>query len=110
MLLWVLDPAGEVVDEDELNEGGVDEEHADPVPEVHGGQVGHHGQVGAESVGGGEEVEHGGDAQHHAGRHRVPLDPEGDEGGGDQDYAFITLVICMCAGDTTLPGMKTVVQ
>ena len=48
MLLRVLDPAGEVVDEDELDEGGVDEEHADPVPEVHGGQVGDHGQLGAE--------------------------------------------------------------
>ena len=48
MLLRVLDPAGEVVDEDELYEGGVDEEHADPVPEVHGGQVGDHWQLGAE--------------------------------------------------------------
>ena len=48
MLLRVLDPAGEVVDEDELNEGGVDEEHADPVPEVHGSQIGYHGELGAE--------------------------------------------------------------
>ena len=122
MLLWVLDPAGKVVDEDELDEGGVDEEHADPVPEVHGGQVGDHGQLGAEPgdmfvkhstcttagsllklvkkrlkllfvkiksllVGGGEEVEHGGHAEGDAGRLRVPLDPECDEGGCDQDHA-----------------------
>ena len=39
-------------------------------------------------VGGGEEVEHGGDPQRDPGRLRVPLYPEGDEGGGDQDHSF----------------------
>ena len=48
LLLRVLDPPRQVVHEDELDEGGVDEEHADPVPEVHGGQVGDHGELGAE--------------------------------------------------------------
>ena len=38
-------------------------------------------------VGGGEEVEHGGHAEGDAGRLRVPLYPECDEGGGDQDHA-----------------------
>ena len=53
-------------------------------------------------VAGGEEIEHGGDAQHGARRHRVPLEPEGQEGrrhqydswkGGDKvmvDYVYIT--------------------
>ena len=36
-------------------------------------------------VGSGEEVEHGGDPEGHPGRLGVPLDPEGDEGGGDED-------------------------
>ena len=45
---WKLIQPGQVVDCNELKEGGVDEEHADPVPEVHGGQVGDHGQLGAE--------------------------------------------------------------
>ena len=38
-------------------------------------------------VGGGEEVEHGGDPQRDPGGLRVPLYPEGDEGGGDQDHS-----------------------
>ena len=51
LLLRVLDPPRQVIDEDELDEGGVDEEHADPVPEVHGSQVGDHGELGAEPAG-----------------------------------------------------------
>ena len=39
LLLRVLNPPGQIVDKDELDEGGVDEEHADPVPQVHGCQV-----------------------------------------------------------------------
>ena len=45
LLLRVLDPPGQVVDHDELDEGGVDEEHADTVPHVHGCQVGDNWQL-----------------------------------------------------------------
>ena len=46
LLLRVLYPAGQIVDKDELYEGGVDEEHADPIPHVHGCQVGDNGKLG----------------------------------------------------------------
>ena len=49
LLLGVLDPPGQVVDQDELDEGGVDEEHADPVPQIHGGQVRNNRQLGTKS-------------------------------------------------------------
>ena len=49
LLLRVLDPPGQVVDHDELDEGGVDEEHADAVPEVHGRQIGDYWELGTES-------------------------------------------------------------
>ena len=49
LLLRVLDPPGQVIDQDELDEGGVDEEHADPVPQVHGGQVRNNRQLGTKS-------------------------------------------------------------
>ena len=39
-------------------------------------------------VGSGEEVEHGGDPQGDPGRLRVPLNPEGDEGGGHEDHSW----------------------
>ena len=97
LLLGVLHPPGEVVHKDELNEGGIDEEHADPFPHDHGCQIGDHREVGAESetivlvqyfyfsqdvvlVRDGEEIEHGGDTEGDAGRFSVPLNPKGDEG------------------------------
>ena len=84
---WILNPSGQIVDHHELQEGGVDEAHADGVPEIHGREVGDYREVGAETIGGGEEVQHGGDAEHHPGRHGVPFYPESDEGGCDEDDA-----------------------
>ena len=49
LLLGVLDPPGQVIDQDELDEGGVDEEHADPVPQIHGGKVRNNRQLGTKS-------------------------------------------------------------
>ena len=49
LLLRVLDPSCQIVDQDKLQEGGVNEEHADTVPEVHGCQAGHHRELRAES-------------------------------------------------------------
>lgn len=48
-----------VVDAHELQQRGVDEAHADAVPNVHCGQIGDHGQSAPETVGGGEEIQHG---------------------------------------------------
>ena len=49
LLLRVLDPSCQIVDQDKLQEGGVNEEHADTVPEVHGCQAGHHRELRAKS-------------------------------------------------------------
>ena len=49
LLLRVLDPSCQIVDQDKLQEGGVNEEHADTVPEVHGCQAGHHRKLRAKS-------------------------------------------------------------
>ena len=57
----VLHPASEIVDHHELQEAGVDEAHADRVPQVHGCEVGHNRQVRAESIRSGEEIQHRGD-------------------------------------------------
>ena len=85
---WILDPSRQVVDHHEFQERGVDEAHADGVPEVHGREVGDYREVGAEPIRGGEEIQHGGHTEHHTGRHGVPFYPEGDEGGGDEDDAW----------------------
>ena len=83
----ILDPSRQVVDDHELQEGGVDEAHADGVPEIHGREVGDYREVGAETIRRGEEIQHCGHAEHHSGRHGVPFYPEGDEGRGDEDDA-----------------------
>ena len=42
LLLGVLDPPCQIIDQDKFYEGGEDEKHADTIPEVHRCQVGHH--------------------------------------------------------------------
>ena len=95
-----LNPARQVVNQNELNKWGVYEEHADPVPQIHSGQVGDDRQVGPEPdlttfkypesflfslVAGGEEVQHGGDPEGNPSRLRIPLDPECDKATGHKD-------------------------
>lgn len=81
-------PAIQVVDYDEFQHGGVYEEHADAIPQIHGGEVRDDGQGGAEAVRGGAKVEHGGDADHDAGWDRVDVQPETDEGARDQHHTW----------------------
>ena len=49
LLLWILDPSCQIVYQDEFQKGGINEEHADTVPEVHGCQAGDHRELRAES-------------------------------------------------------------
>ena len=41
LYLRILNPPGQVVDHHKLQEGGVDEAHADCIPEVHGSKIGY---------------------------------------------------------------------
>lgn len=50
--------ASDIVDADELEQGRVDEAHADTVPHVHGRQIGHDRQSTSETVGRGEKIQH----------------------------------------------------
>lgn len=52
----------DVVDAHKLEQGRVDEAHADAVPHVHRRQVRNHRQCAAETVRGGEKIQHGCDA------------------------------------------------
>ena len=83
---------GQIVYCDELEEGGVDEEHADKVPHVHGGQVGDDRQLGAELVAGREEVQHRRHSQHHpaAGR-KLSGKTSGRAGTAHMDIVFLVL-------------------
>lgn len=54
--------AAHIVDADELQQRCVDEAHADAVPHVHCGQIGHHRQCAPKTVRSCEEIEHGSDA------------------------------------------------
>ena len=49
LLLWILDPSCQIVYKDKFQKGGINEEHADTIPEVHGCQAGDHRELGAES-------------------------------------------------------------
>lgn len=48
-----------VVDADELEQGRVDEAHADTVPHVHRRQIGHDRQSAPETIGRCEKIQHG---------------------------------------------------
>lgn len=64
--------ASHIVDADELEQGRVDEAHADTVPHVHGRQIGHDRQSTSETVGRGEKIQHC--------RHTWPEDRSGTTG------------------------------
>ena len=82
---WILDPSRQVVDHHEFQERGVDEAHADGVPEVHGREVGDNREVRAETIRRCEEVQHGGDPKGYPSRLSIPLDPERDKATGHKD-------------------------
>ena len=49
LLFWILDPSCQIVYQDKLQKGGINEEHANTVPEVHGCQARDHRKLRAES-------------------------------------------------------------